>query len=938
MNNSTCCNYINGERFEFDEPISYKQGLKDLEKKGYKSLQLYEVTPKFYKDGVNESFKMRGIDRYLTDENDFINELGLKSYLITLNYDTETSFHTAWKEVYDESKKICKGLIQTDIIDIHFCASTIEHVHNVPQNHKDKKIYKCFDLKRLDKHVAKSELTFLKSDLDLMEYTAALHNIATELLYTQNIIPRCKDFIRYLQELQFKTGKCMDKGISYPFEKQNRPTESKPNKYVYKMNRELFLAYNQIENSLTTSGYPHIHISFLSSFSSNYKDVTKKLKKFIKSTTNFIDIDIARHKHEPPFPTKSLMYILKNHACAFVRRCLELHLDCEVIEYEKQETINGKNVVTIYERLKNPKKPKIRPIVNCYLSSKSKHSKYIYGLLKDISYRDFTDEDKFSSNPNGRNKTVGLAIYLVNKSKDEFIPVLRTLPVPINDFEILDPEIQKGKFKLINKVQNDMLLNGYVICDGILFKHLKGSKTTFTPAMIGEREDVHLTIELYLQSIKNIVGNEKLAVNEISKIMRTPTLMKENTETNEVVIDFPRITINYRLVEFEDFYFCISSRKIFKTQTKYFTYRYCPVKLENLNFQLTELMEKSLWCKYLRMSNIYTIQDLSILFLSLLTRRDSKQSAILLIGDSNTFKTLSISVFEYMFPSFLVGVLTEVNKHHVYDQMLGKVMVVINESNTFLRSVLSSKDRATCLLALEGGNGVADQKHGGVVKIDHSKHSLIMTANIEKDDVELFINDTLLNRINICHTRKSLCKNTLEAYTKRAAQREGPLISIFASMCNVAVLNNEDYLCSLPIFDVMSPEDIKFIEITSMDVNSDYKLLSSEDIFYFSVNSTIKSEIKSSGIKFECDKKLLPSIRLKTNADIAEDISIIAHKCKTDKIGNNAKDTIEFQNELEKNRDKHLKYAKVRKEKIKMFKDIDYSKHVDNLETDNETD
>jgi hypothetical protein len=64
-------------------------------------------------------------------------------------------------------------------------------------------------------------------------------------------------------------------------------------------------------------------------------------------------------------------------------------------------------------------------------------------MLIQISHK--ADIDKFSSNSNSYNKTVSMAIYGIKTPNIIKQPELLTMSVPINNFQLADPELNKGK-------------------------------------------------------------------------------------------------------------------------------------------------------------------------------------------------------------------------------------------------------------------------------------------------------------------------------------------------------------------------------------------------------------------------------------------------------------------------------------------------------------
>ena len=950
---------------EINRPLSIKEVIKTKHVLSKETI-LYSVQPKYYNEGSTESFKLLTMRERLKEYDDDINNKEMKSYLITILYDTETSYSTSWENVRDIAPKTCNLLMTTDILEVFMATYTIEHVHTIPKGFEDepesvknqdkekekrkkekckdqetkekekkkekkeekkekekeetapikkrnRKFYQIHDFKSLDGCMEKSKITYLK-DIDKMEYTCALHNIVTLYLYSQNLIEKDDEFLEYLYDMQIYTGKLMDDGIPYKF-----PVEEKINKSgklvnTYSISRELYMAHMQIQIGLTTVGYPHIHISILTESSSDYATVIKKLTKLVKDVSGLINVKVDRHKHDPPYPTESLMYVIKNHASRVVRNSLDRSFYAkklgeellEKIKIAKRELWTKKrtNEWDIAHRIKWSKErakdySKICPIIRAYISERSKYKTGLYKMLKMISYRE--DIDNFSSNKAGRNKTIGMEIVLSHNIEVERLTyILHNLPISINDFKLLDPEIHKQKYRFLNKIQKHMLKNGYVLCDEMIYKYYEGTKTTFKIAQTEEPNVLPMTIEIFLQSLKGRTGWEKLPVNEIAKMMRNPTCL--NTDDDEISIDFPRIKINYRMIEFKDFYFCLNTRKIFRTQTKYFTYRYCGVSFANRHIAIKKIIDESVWSIYIKASNINTIQDLGILYNCILDRRNIKDGTISLFGASNSGKTRMIKPFQYIFPEHLVGHLTSISEHHVYYQMRGKLMVVVDEVNTIVRSLNAkdSKDRAIVLAALEANVGIANKKLGDIIACDHSKSGLITTGNDEAEDEMIFKSDVILNRMSLIHLKKGACELALKKYIDKGAHLEGPVIMLLCAMCNIAHINNLDYLPDLEVFPDLHDEDIELIENSTRDFSFDSRELikadDGENITYFSLQAEIKPRISFSEQRFE--HTTLPDVRFENNSEIASELSNLAKKCKFEAIKMDVRNRNVFDNEL----------------------------------------
>ena len=839
----------------FDEPLNMLNAIKN--KKGFETI-LYSINPEHYVDGTTEKHNSTTLPLQLEEYDDALNDIKLKSYLVTIVYDTETSYLTAWKTVHAYMKRLCNAFLRTPILEVHLAGGSVEHHHTLePKYEKEKN---GFFHVRKETHISHimDKINFKElKDIDTMEYTCALHNAVTMLLYTQNIIDRTPEFIKYLCKLQTKTGKCMDIGEAYDFKCDERVNEKTKRVYtIYYPTRELYLAHTMKELGLTIVGWPHIHIYLLTDETTDYTAAIKDMVKLVKQQGDPINIKITRQKKEPPSPTWALRYISKNHASKVVRMSLDKHYSRKC------------------------------PIVRCCISERSDYKGGIYKMLKMMSYRPNNGlgrKDNFSSNSIGRNKTTAMEIVLIhNTDVGKYISPLRRLNIPMNDYKLLDPEISKGKYRLYRKLQDLMEEKCYVVCEGMIYQHIKGSKTSFAPALSETKPYILITIEILIDSLIRDGGFEDLPAAKTIKLMATPQIFKSTEDNN--IIDFPRISINYRMIEYGDFWFSLDTRKLYDENTLYATYRYHPVKYADLNPSIRDIMLRSIWFRYFKLNGICTVDDGANIFKAVISRIGEKQGSVGFFGESNTNKSTFIKIIEQHYPKHLVGRITKFTGHHIHDQVLGKKIVIVNEVNTILRAI-EGEERASNLAVLEGGKGVADQKHGAVKDIDFSKTNLVMTGNATDKDREIFNNLTVVNRINFIHPiSPGVCNIIHEAYEDEAAFVEGPLIFIFLAMCNVALLNDiKDGIEELEKCPRPTPEDIKIIHMLSGDFNMeeiDMFNMKNINFVYCSDNAATKAKIQNTGIKFELPEGIEVPRRELTNNEIANALHKITKEYK----------------------------------------------------------
>lgn len=755
--------------------------------------EVFKVEPIFWNPlripttGSTESFKAPAIEKFLEGYDANINIVHHKSWLITVNFDTSISYILAWQRVKYLLDQTVENLSKSDI-PYHLICSTIEHTHQIPKKHaKEKKgeglqwdeIYKVKNFGDLEKLAAKKQTVLFLDNINVGRYTENLLNIITELIYTNNDHSRDSQFMDYLYERQQFLMPFVDQGLhrdgrNHPFKFKEERNSTGYITLKYEMNLELFLAHTQETLGPTTMGYPHIHISMLCDFSQSYIEMERKIEDIIRHSTGLCDIRVDRHKHDPPYPTASMMYVFKNHSSKQVNESLLRYYN-----------------------------PKPTPIVSCYIPLHSLYANDLFNILIQISHK--SDIDKFSSNTNSYNKTISMAIYGIKTPNIVKQSELLTMPVPINTFTLVDPELNKGKNRYLHAIQNYMLHENLIICEGMIYKKVDGSKTSFQP---------NTSIKSFMLAFSKNLGYDTREEKKIQDWMENPEKLKQYDPTIQYA-DFPRGEINYRLIELGDFYFSFVTRSIYKTQNKYLTYFYCPlITLANLDGEINKIIEKSNWIETLIASRVYTIDDIATLYKCILNRKDDKNATVSIVGPSNTGKTTMIKPFKYIFPSHLVGELQEFSEHHVADLIKGKLMIIINEANTFLQGV-ESKLKGHVLLICEGGTGVSNKKMGEITNLPFSYASMVLSSNILSGDAAVYRNAPLMNRLQICLTHTNLNDIQVNSYIDEASKYEAPGIILFSAMCNLAKIYNLDYVPKLPIYDTLDNFDLEKIELSN---------------------------------------------------------------------------------------------------------------------------
>jgi hypothetical protein len=101
---------------------------------------LYQGKIRYPSSISNDNFTLGGITSYLKAKDKYISDEQLKSYLITVNYDTATSYIEAWSSARRKIDSIIKALIESQL-PIHQMCSSIEFVPKISASHKTSKIH-----------------------------------------------------------------------------------------------------------------------------------------------------------------------------------------------------------------------------------------------------------------------------------------------------------------------------------------------------------------------------------------------------------------------------------------------------------------------------------------------------------------------------------------------------------------------------------------------------------------------------------------------------------------------------------------------------------------------------------------------------------------------------------------------------------------------------
>jgi hypothetical protein len=901
-----------------------------MEKK-YVKLQSGELQN--LKDSARESFENRSVHMYLGDEpTSFFNDKHLKSYLITLNFDTTTAYKTAWKNVQEIREKVCDDLNTSFNNDIELIVSTIEHTHEIPKKHKgsqptekvkvpkvikekkvpevkkkprlksvaeveqimksdtekmkdveklmkndktevkpedkkpedkkpeDKKpeekeeveengegstVHSCKTLKDIKKKYKdfKAKNKFLK-DINETEYGHNLLNIYSEMRYTSNIYKIEDELKAYLDEQIDILTKMSEKGDTYDFECTSTLGKNHMFTRKYEMTLELYLAHIQTELCPTTVGYPHIHIAIWMESTYDVDNLVKEIKKVAKKHGCLKDADISSSKYEGN-PLGALEYVCKNHSSKIVNESL----------------FRVTGVTTI--------------IISTITSMR--YYKEINEILEYISI--LKDDNQFVSNSKSKyNKVITMDIFTTKKVYDKYLDPKRTLsPKKLEVLPIKKVDAKKSKkYRYVNYIQTLMERNNLVICNGSIFQKIEGSKSSYNgKCSIADFLDCEETTSEF--------DNVSKKARELIEKAMLCNIKKLDIKSEYDKVEFPRIELNYRMIEFRDFYFCLITRSIYKTQNVYHTYLYSPeICLANLSHSIMEMIDESVWIKQVQASGIYTVEDLTKYVSAVLPRQGVRDGSLLIAGGTKTGKTTILKILKALFPRDKAGDLSSLSEYHIYEQVRGREIVVINEANTILRSSTTTKGRADVLLMLEGGMATANKKLGPITSEDMSKTVVVMSGNLEKEDAEFLRNGPLMSRMQIILTIEDEVFN--QTYDNISAKTECPIVLLFCSMCALSILCKVDYIPNLIIYDELEGDNLTYIN-DSFKFESDLDQpirKETDDIFRHSKKKKQGFKIPlTTPFIFNSDltgKTLLPKRSGRTNRD---NIAIMREKVDT---------------------------------------------------------
>lgn len=802
-----------------------------------------KITTLIYKNQIRNhtsttevTFRSKPVLKYLQSHDSTLDkEFHLKSYMVTCNYNTEISYIDAWSRAREDEETIV-NIIKSSNLNVHFIASTIEHVGSVPSSHNKSAVH-C--VKTEEEFVALVE-TFENSTEDIQnidedEYTECLVNILNELLFvsipyksktktktfknTKNFSDDEEDDQSISSESTSESSK-RDPNIKvllketlnnvldeiklngkYNFSYDLRVPDSEeyfgitkfgedPRKYakkqckIYQKDIFLFLAHTQFSLGKTTVGYPHHHIAFCSEGSTNYIQDKELLELEIKSATGLNDVQLDKRLSSNQNFSSSLSYVLKNHSSEYV--------SFPLAKYSNYNTLGGENYIAQIEDCGFNDS-----ICRLYINSLSEYREYFFNFSMDFC--SFTPKtSKVLSLTRKRNSSIPCDIFIYkckNKSTHNHIDVE-------GGFYKVDPEMNKGKFKIVREIQDDMEKNNLSICDGKIYQKIEDSKMSWE--YFCESSDY---IERFRCKVTSYKSNDPL-IKDIKMWMTNPQIQKDLPNTKDY-IKFRHIEINHRIVEFENFFFCTVTQAIYLKNRIFHCGKFIKnINLDNLYPKINDLLETSRWIKCCKQSSVYNEYSISNYFSILTDRIDKKNGTVITIGESNTGKSSIARPFTLFFPDYKIHKISK-NTGYNMSEIKGCYSSYADEGNLLICG--TDQNRPEILGYLGGETINCSVKHKDDIEIDMSKISVSLNGNKTRALDKALSNESMINRLNpIITTKISSQDAVIESYDREIAIKESPLIAIFASMCFLKQnVDSLSYIPQLPIVDNIETDSFR---------------------------------------------------------------------------------------------------------------------------------
>lgn len=692
-----------------------------MEKEEYE--KVIDVRPEKEVGAVYETCRWKPIIEYNKVEMEKIRKKRpIKTILITCNLTPEYEFKEGWEIIVREREKITKELMEK-YEEIEFIISTIEHHHTISE--KMKKKVEGESSEEEGREETMLEVYKKRTIREFMEVTKRWirkEKIIKDMTKKEKVVT----WYNVLQMMHYLNA---ESGREEEFVEWIRENQEVMGEYMKREEYEveweewhlgIISRHKEMGNSLI--GYGHVHMAVVYAGNTNPERLRREMKEYLMEKRIFADPDVAETKSEKAEKEgKGITYILKNQGNGYVRRVLDK------MGYGEEGIVKG------YINKKNQKE----------------YEEYMRGFVEKRGRRYF--------NP------IGMEIYKRRSRKEE-----------VSEVEI-DPE--KSRYnRTIAHIMEVMKENGLVINGEEIYKKVEGTKRTYR---------YNNTIEEFIKEATTIEPYNTIASKlrgEIEIIMKIkPTGLKMGKAEGNYRIEFPRIEMDYRMIEFKDFYFNTITAEIYKEQEKYYCHKNYGISIEDLEGKIRRFREKSEWLKILRNSNMERREVLGILF-QLLRPKEFKSLVPILYGDSNAGKTTLISPFKRFYPESKVSTFVKtLSEYHIAELLNKRMMAIMEEGNPILNNM---NTRSLLLTTLEGGDVVANKKHGAIKNMEQKANMVIM-CNVKEDDI--YQEDkAIMNRLFPIGNMKSLKE---KMNMSERIKKEEPYIYLLTGLEYINMIN-----------------------------------------------------------------------------------------------------------------------------------------------------
>jgi len=644
---------------------------------------------------VYEYLDRDAVKNYITNSYPaIVNKTTVKTFMITINSGPECIYLEQWSLIQSRRNNLHTAIEK--LKDIFYIASTIEHHHQDPSENKN----------GTKKKVDLDGPTEIYNSLNTDQFNKALSRLKQFKFKDHDLTIKQKGYVIY-NFFHYLRYRALPNGIADSFLKE---IDSYIEIYSTIKDDRIFSDHEQMLISLhknyyyTTLGFPHLHIAV--GFNSTLDETTlrnelTRIVELFKISPDFLVDPTLTEKSR--MNGNSIQYILKNSKNGFVHSML-----------------NNKH--------------RTGPIILVDVCSS-----YFTNVFSDFFLNIGSVELIIDGKPTGRKASYRPLGFNLRINKHLDVPILKSnngiTHLSYDDIQI-NPTGDKYHL-ILGAINNHMKEKQLVMCDKKVYR--KRPNTRMTYEYYSEPEtlyDIVTDIDPhsgYASKFKTDLVNRMIRMCEKDDSIRKP---------GSTYAEFPVITIDYRMLEFKDFFINTLTRKIYMNQSYYYCYFYSPVSYNEMINGIDYFLNISIWIKILKNSGLF--DDINIIaFYSLLIPPIHKCPNPLLYGASDSGKSALIKIFKNLYPDHLISILgTILSEHHIHDQVPGKLLIIADECNYMLRST----NESLILNFLENNSVVSNEKHGSISTTMRSG-VIIGTMNPKSEDKTFANTDSYTNRL-----------------------------------------------------------------------------------------------------------------------------------------------------------------------------------------------